>query len=141
MPEASGDGVNSVFFANTIFGDSFEEGTLAVTVLMKSGASNLRARPRRMWLSIPPIDSTRTEGQAVRSAYDFHRIVLHEFGHVLGLDHVTFDPPGQALMEPIISDLDHLASDDVAGVRQLYGAEISFLPDSVTLRVGDGYFL
>ena len=42
-------------------------------------------------------------------------------------------------MEPETSDLDHPTAGDIAGVRQLYGAEISFLPDSVTLRAGDSY--
>jgi hypothetical protein len=76
---------------------------------------------------------------AGRPQYDLHRVLLHEFGHVLGLDHVTNTPTGQAIMEPIISDLDHLGADDVAGVRNLYGADLTFLPDPVTLRVGESY--
>ncbi len=42
-------------------------------------------------------------------------------------------------MEPVISNFDHLGADDIAGVRSPYGAEITFLPESVALRVGDAY--
>ncbi|HEY2802030.1 MAG TPA: hypothetical protein VGI85_15680, partial [Chthoniobacterales bacterium] len=35
VPQSSGDGVNSVFFSNTVFGDSFGENTLAVTVRLQ----------------------------------------------------------------------------------------------------------
>jgi len=34
---------------------------------------------------------------------------------------------------------DHLGADDIVGIRSLYGAEISYLPGPVTLRVGDTY--
>jgi hypothetical protein len=138
VPEVSGDGLNCAFFSSTIFGDSFGDGTLAVTVLLSTASDNTATAETDVVVnSAYRYDSYRGPEQS--AAYDFHRIVLHEFGHVLGLDHVTLDPPGQALMEPIISDLDHLGADDVAGVRQVYGAEISFLPDAVTLRVSDNY--
>jgi hypothetical protein len=139
VPEVSGDGVNSAFFSNTVFGDSFGEDTLAATVLLDQvGPVVLETAEADVVVNTAfRFDSYRGPQQSGVS--DFHRIVLHEFGHVLGLDHVTFNPPGQALMEPIISDLDHLGADDVAGVRNLYGSEISFLPESVSLRVGDTY--
>ena len=42
VPEISGDAVNSVFFASTVFGDSFGEGTLAVTVLLNAASDTTR---------------------------------------------------------------------------------------------------
>ena len=59
-----------------------------------------------------------------RFAVDFRRVALHEFGHVLGLDHP--DDHGQfrnAIMNSRVSDLDRLQSDDVNGIRGLYGSE------------------
>lgn len=142
VPQISGDAVNSVFFSNTIFGDSFGDGALAVTVLLSTASqTTVTAEADVIVNSAGRYNSYRgpQQSDATGLIYDFHRIVLHEFGHVLGLDHVTFDPVGQALMEPIISDLDHLGADDVAGIRRLYATEVSSLPLSVTLRVGDSY--
>jgi hypothetical protein len=138
VPEASGDGVNSVFFSDTVFGDAFGSDTLAVTVILTAPGpiTTEMAEADVVVNTAYRFDSYRGP---LQTTFDFHRIALHEFGHVLGLDHVTNDPPGQVLMEAYISDLDHITSDDIAGVRSLYGAEISFLPTSVTLRVGDSY--
>jgi hypothetical protein len=136
VPEVSGDGLNCAFFSSTIFGDSFGDGAIAVTVLLSTESDNsVTAETDVVVNSAYRYDSYRGPEQS--AAYDFHRIILHEFGHVLGLDHVTNTPPGQALMEPIISDLDHLGADDVAGARHLYGAEITNLPEPVSLRQSD----
>ena len=57
-------------------------------------------------------------------AFDFHRVALHEFGHVLGLEHP--DEHGQvvsAIMNSMVS-LDRLQADDIAGIRAIYGGGV-----------------
>ncbi len=58
---------------------------------------------------------------------DIRRVLLHEFGHVLGLDHPDIPatqgiPPQHvlALMNHIESDLDSLQSDDIGGILSIY---------------------
>jgi hypothetical protein len=138
VPEISGDGVNATFFSSTIFGDTFGDDTLAITVFLSDDSDTAVMTEADVVCNTAfRYDSYR--GPLQSTAADIHRILVHEFGHVLGLDHVPLNPPGQVIMEPEISDLDHPTADDVAGVRYLYGAEISFLPDSVTLVVSDSY--
>jgi hypothetical protein len=58
---------------------------------------------------------------AIGGPYDIRRVLLHEFGHVLGLDHP--DQHGQtvaAIMNSHVSNLYQLQPDDVAGIRFLY---------------------
>ena len=57
-----------------------------------------------------------------RRAVEFHRVAMHEFGHVLGLAHP--DDHGQrvtALMNSAANNIDRLQPDDIAGVRAIYG--------------------
>lgn len=52
---------------------------------------------------------------------DIHRVLLHEFGHVLGLDHP--DTHGQvvaAIMNSQESNVDRLQADDIQGIMFLY---------------------
>ena len=61
---------------------------------------------------------------------DFHRIALHEFGHVLGLDHPDQASPPQnraAIMNSTISDLDSLQADDIAGAKSIYDSGPPYL--------------
>ena len=60
-------------------------------------------------------------GPARQNAQDFQRVILHELGHALGLDHP--DDAGQtvtAIMNSKINDIDSLQKDDRDGITALY---------------------
>lgn len=139
VPEIPEDGISSVFFSNTVYGDTLGGDTLAVTVSFQEPGPSGDGRAEADVIVNTAFHQDSYRGPLQAAASDLHRVLLHEFGHLLGLDHVTFHPVGQAIMEPIISDLDHLGADDVAGIRQLYGAEITNLPDPVLPRQGQSF--
>ena len=118
---AAGNRVNNVFFSGTIYGDAFDSRTLAVTL------SNTAARKTE---SDVLVNNTRTWNSyrgALRTASELRRVLLHEFGHVLGLGHPDQDTPPQlvsAVMNSAVSNLENLQPDDIAGAAFLYGTPI-----------------
>lgn len=114
-PTQNGDGINEVFFSSNIYGDSFDSNTLAITLINSSGSQMHEC---------DVIFNTRNHfdsyyGGLMGNTMDFHRVALHEFGHVLGLDH----PTGHAdsIMTAFVDDTDTLQADDIAGIQVLYG--------------------
>ena len=120
------NGVNNVFFSNTIYGQDFGD-AVAVTTEWNTPADKTAKRESDVifngnlaWNSYRGALRHDGSGQIL---YDLRRVALHEFGHVLGLDHP--DEVGQtvkALMNSRVSGLDMLQSDDVLGAQSLYGA-------------------
>jgi putative Ig domain-containing protein/matrixin len=134
VPEISGDGVNATFFSSTVFGDTFGDDTLAVTVWLSEGAGNaIMTEADVVCNTAFKYDSYR--GPLQSAAADLHRILLHEFGHVLGLAH-SGTAGGVALMEAEITDLDHPVAGDIGGVSYLYGVSFHYPPGDATLRIG-----
>ncbi|MBA3608585.1 MAG: matrixin family metalloprotease [Chthoniobacterales bacterium] len=126
-PAASGDGVNSAVFSNTVFGDSFGSGVLAVTYYSFQGRTFKEADI--IFNSAQSFESYRgnlqfnSQGKCV---CDIQRVFLHELGHALGLTHP--DSAGQkvdAVMNSIVSNRSLLAPDDIQGIEYLYGAPAS----------------
>jgi hypothetical protein len=137
---SDGDHVNQAFYNSTIYGQAFGSGVLAVTTGWHNGTTRTEAdvtfNTAIAW------DSYRG---ALRFANgellcDFRRVALHEFGHVLGLDHP--DQAGQtvsAIMNSMISDLDTLAADDINGAETLYPPQLPTItaqPQSQSVAVG-----
>jgi hypothetical protein len=134
VPKISGDGVNATFFSSTVFGDTFGDDTLAVTVFLSDPSDTaIMTEADVVCNTAFRFDSYR--GPLQSTAADIHRIFVHEFGHALGLAH-SGTSGGLVIMEPEISDLDHPAADDIAGVRSLYGASFYYPPGDQTLRIG-----
>ncbi|MBP7142707.1 MAG: immunoglobulin domain-containing protein, partial [Opitutaceae bacterium] len=141
--KAQGNGINNVFFSSTVYGSAFGSNTLAITVSYASG--NRRVEGDVLFNTAFTWDSYRG---AIRysggnSIQDFYRVALHEFGHVLGLDHP--DQSGQsvqAIMNSTISNLDTLTSDDTSGALSIYAPggltapSISSHPSALTVTAG-----
>jgi hypothetical protein len=113
-PIVSGDGLNSMSFGSTFFGQTFGSNTLAVTYYHYSGSTMMEADI--VLNSAQPWDSYRGP---LQSSYDVQRVGLHELGHLLGLAHSSVST---AIMYAYITDTYMLTSDDIAGIQSLYAA-------------------
>jgi hypothetical protein len=121
---ANQPGSNPIYFANSQCGVGFGD-TLELTLLCwadQTGALSSAAvlvNNTVAWNAYDGPLRTSSNGQVV---YDIRRVLLHELGHVLGLDHP--DQHGQhlaAIMNSQVSNLDRLQADDVSGIKSLYG--------------------
>src|SRR4051812_45956230 len=133
-PVTSGDRVNAVVFSNSIFGQSFGSGTLAVTYYTSSGSNMVESDT--LFNHAAVFDSYRGALQFIPHGVaiaDIRRVFLHELGHTLGLGHP--DQGGQrvtAVMNSVVSSQEDLASDDIAGGQFLYGAPSAPPPPTPT---------
>src|SRR5262249_46197053 len=127
--KGDGNGVNNVFFANDIYGMAFGDNVLAVT-------TNWARRSTRVEADVifnATLNWDSYGGSPRPRLQDFHRVALHEFGHVVGLDHP--DENGQsvpAIMNSRISSVDRLQQDDIDGAQALFGAPDVIVPPAPT---------
>ena len=133
--------LNNVFYADDVYGDAWDDDTLAVTLLTFVGTrlieTDVLFNTTFNWNAY---DGPQRRASAGGTLQDFQRVALHEFGHVLGLDHP--DQYGQnvaAIMNSTISDTDGLQFDDILGAYDLYlgtisGASLPFPPRNETLQ-------
>ena len=131
VSRGDGTGTNNVFFDSAVYGRAFDRNTLAIATSWYNTSTNNKIEGDVVFNNTKTWNSYR--GNARLGSNDLFRVSLHEFGHILGLDHP--DENGQivtALMNSTIGNLDSLSADDIAGARALYGAgvtsNISFPP-------------
>lgn len=135
--------VNNVIFRPDVYGEAFDASTLAVTVVSTNLSTGATSEADVIFNSNRQWNSYR--GPVSSSPIDFRRVALHEFGHVLGLDHPDQASPGQnvaSIMSSRVNDIETVRNDDITAVRLIYdGFPNSSAAQSRTLAVGESFTL
>ena len=142
---AQGDQKNTVAFSDTIYGDVFGDETIAVTLLSYDSTTGFIDESDVLvnrQFGFDSYDGPLRDPGTTKNI-DLHRVLLHEFGHVLGLLHP--DDIGQnvsAVMNSVISDTDALTTDDTTGTTAIYGdpalRKVNINPFYFTVESGRG---
>jgi hypothetical protein len=117
--------LNNVFWSNTVYGEAWGSMVVANTLYWWRGSARVEAdvvfNNNVPWNSYRGIQLPSTVANTYLT--DLRRVALHEFGHVLCLDHP--DQNGQtvqAIMNSVTGDIDELTPDDIAGAQAAYSA-------------------
>ena len=117
---AFGNGLNNISFGGSLGGSRLDIDTLAVTDIYYNPSTNVFVEADTVYNQNIRWNSYR--GPLFWRSMDIRRVMLHETGHVIGLDHP--DAVGQqvnAIMNSVVSNADDLTNDDVTGAQSLYG--------------------
>jgi hypothetical protein len=117
---AFGNGLNNISFGVSAFGSKLDIDTLAVTDYYYNPSNSFFIEADTIYNANIRWNSYR--GGLYPRAMDIRRVMLHETGHMIGLNHP--DLAGQqvnAVMNSVVSNTDDLTNDDVTGAQSLYG--------------------
>jgi hypothetical protein len=134
LPPSGDDGNTSVTMASNFYGESFGNGVLAITLVTPRDQNLIEADV--IFNNKYHFDSYR--GRLLPGVQDFHRIALHEFGHIVGLDHPDEANPAQtvaAIMNSTISNVDSLQQDDINGAKSIYDNGPEYLKANPTANL------
>jgi hypothetical protein len=140
------NGVNTITFAHDHCGDSFGD-VVALTrksYRLRSGhfflaEADVLLNANHCWNVYTGPLHLCEKTLSLRPAIDIQRVLLHELGHVLGLEHP--DDAGQrvvALMNSHLSDVDTLTQDDRDGALFLYSQPLLSAPVQASSGSGSG---
>jgi len=121
-PNTGPAGDNPIVFRDSFCGGSFGADIIELTNNCWDASGAMINAPVFVNSSVP---WNAYDGQILFSGStainDIRRVLLHEFGHVLGLDHPDLNGQTvQAIMNSQESDIDRLQPDDIAGIRAIY---------------------
>jgi Matrixin len=117
---AFGNGINNISFGGSLGGSKLDIDTLALTDYYYNPSTNFFVEADTVYNQNIRWNSYR--GALFWRSTDIRRVMLHETGHMIGLDHP--DSAGQgvnAIMNSVVSNTDDLTNDDVTGAQSLYG--------------------
>jgi hypothetical protein len=129
-----GNSINNVSWGDNVYGEAWSAaGGDAVAITLYAYVGNQRTEADIIFNDSAGIawDSYRgalKAGATGAVINDFRRIAIHEFGHVLGLDHPDQAYPFQnvtAVMNSQESSTDSITADDIAGAAALYSGVVA----------------
>jgi hypothetical protein len=138
-PNTGPVGDNPVFFTDSFCGQDFRDIIELTNNCANSNTGAMLNAPVFVNNAVPwnAYDGPIRVGANNRVINDIRRVLVHEFGHVLGLDHP--DANGQsviAIMNSRESDLDRIQPDDISGLFSLYPNGSASNPNSGTANQG-----
>ena len=117
------DGLNQVSFSTNTYGLAFSPFELAATLLDNSDGLGDTVRSREADVIVnKSIVWNSYRGPTLNFPTDLRRVLLHEFGHVLGLTHPDLATPRQnvaSALNSFITDIETLQPDDIAGSHHI----------------------